>query len=659
MLIFLLSAFSISAKETSWTIEFKKDKLSGQGLSTSNKSTTYISSGDKIVSSVSSATNCYYGESGGLRVGKSATGDSNLGNFKLNIAADYQVVPTKIVVKASASANGTSHSFTVSGFGTQTLTTGDETSYTINAATSDKLTTLSVSNAKTKKGMLYIASVTVYYDDGTGGGDDPQPVTVPAPTFKVNGADPTTDEYEAGAKVTIDYDENTLVTYTLDGTDPTNYSEMYAGEEIIIEKTTTVKAIAFGDGDAVSEIREITVKIAKPKAPEFTVEGTAVAGYYTDGATVTISQADGAPFIYYTLDGTEPTGDSTPYEDAITLDKTTTIKAIAFDEYINASDVSEITIKVGEPPMSYETTYTFDFTKTDFGSTDLGSTDLGTVYGMPVTNSSNSYVKGESVVKQKGVTLKINSVNQGDNDYRLWYNKSNGVDLRLYSAKISISVESGVIKSVKFSKNSSNWGTVEETTSLGSLTNQTWVASETADANSVEFKFTPKGSGSSKTNTFLYSIDVTYDLGKPAPPCIVTETETAIHVSCDENCTLEYKKVVYTPKANGPARANSIVDDAADWTPLDGNTVEIEKINADNYGKQFTFRAKHASGAVSDETAFAVNADGTTTGVESVEAEEADAPVEYFNLQGVRVMNPDKGLFIRRQGNRVEKVMMK
>lgn len=389
--------------------------------------------------------------------------------------------------------------------------------------------------------------------------------------------------------------------------------------------------------------------------PEFTItsDDAAVAGWYPNNATVAITAETGAT-IYYTTDGvTEPTDKSTKYESPLTFTKTTTVKAIA---YLNGknSGVSETTVKIGVPPASHETTYTFDFTKTDFGSTDLG-----TVYGMPVTNSSNSYVKGESVVKQKGVTLKINSVNQGDNDYRLWYNKSNGVDLRLYSAKISISVESGVIKSVKFSKNSSNWGTVEETTSLGSLTNQTWVASETADANSVEFKFTPKGSGSSKTNTFLYSIDVTYDLGKPAPPCIVTETETTIHVSCDENCTLEYKKVVHTPKANGPARANSIVDDAADWTPLDGNTVEIEKINEDNRGKQFTFRAKHASGAVSDETAFAVNADGTTTGVESVEAEEADAPVEYFNLQGVRVMNPDKGLFIRRQGNRVEKVMMK
>lgn len=446
--------------------------------------------------------------------------------------------------------------------------------------------------------------------------------------------------------MTIDYDENTLVTYTLDGTDPTNDSEMYAGEEIIIEKTTTVKAIAFGDGDAVSEIREITVKIAKPKAPEFTVEGTAVAGYYTDGATVTISQADGAPFIYYTLDGTEPTGDSTPYEDAITLDKTTTIKAIAFDEYINASDVSEITIKVGEPPMSYETTYTFDFSIKDFGAT--------TVYGMvPQSGKDATYEKETKTIEQKGIAL---TLDKGEGDgYRVWSGASQ-TDIRIYTGStMQFSVaKDGIIKSIVFTKTNNNnpkWTNPTVDTGNFNGTTLTWTPADNSTVNSVTFTC----GGQVQIGT----ITVTYDLGKPAPPCIVTETETTIHVSCDENCTLEYKKVVYTPKANGPARANSIVDDAADWTPLDGNTVEIEKINEDNHGKQFTFRAKHASGAVSDETAFAVNADGTTTGVESVEAEEADAPVEYFNLQGVRVMNPDKGLFIRRQGNRVEKVMMK
>ncbi|MDE6452611.1 MAG: hypothetical protein K2L27_00240 [Muribaculaceae bacterium] len=36
-----------------------------------------------------------------------------------------------------------------------------------------------------------------------------------------------------------------------------------------------------------------------------------------------------------------------------------------------------------------------------------------------------------------------------------------------------------------------------------------------------------------------------------------------------------------------------------------------------------------------------------------------DAPVEYYNLQGVRVQNPGAGVYIRRQGNNVTKVMLR
>ena len=45
-------------------------------------------------------------------------------------------------------------------------------------------------------------------------------------------------------------------------------------------------------------------------------------------------------------------------------------------------------------------------------------------------------------------------------------------------------------------------------------------------------------------------------------------------------------------------------------------------------------------------------------GVEDV-AVDTNAPVEYFNLQGVRVVNPENGLFIRRQGNTVSKVVIR
>lgn len=47
-----------------------------------------------------------------------------------------------------------------------------------------------------------------------------------------------------------------------------------------------------------------------------------------------------------------------------------------------------------------------------------------------------------------------------------------------------------------------------------------------------------------------------------------------------------------------------------------------------------------------------------SSGVEDVMAEDADAPVEWFNLQGIRVANPDSGIYIRRQGCKVEKVVL-
>ena len=47
------------------------------------------------------------------------------------------------------------------------------------------------------------------------------------------------------------------------------------------------------------------------------------------------------------------------------------------------------------------------------------------------------------------------------------------------------------------------------------------------------------------------------------------------------------------------------------------------------------------------------------TAIENVTVDfDENAPVEYFNLQGVRVENPANGLYIQRQGNKVAKVIL-
>ena len=49
---------------------------------------------------------------------------------------------------------------------------------------------------------------------------------------------------------------------------------------------------------------------------------------------------------------------------------------------------------------------------------------------------------------------------------------------------------------------------------------------------------------------------------------------------------------------------------------------------------------------------------GGATGVVEMVV-ETEAPVEYFNMQGMRVENPENGIFIRRQGNKATKVRVK
>ncbi len=45
------------------------------------------------------------------------------------------------------------------------------------------------------------------------------------------------------------------------------------------------------------------------------------------------------------------------------------------------------------------------------------------------------------------------------------------------------------------------------------------------------------------------------------------------------------------------------------------------------------------------------------TGVEDV-VEDANAPVEYYDLTGRRVDNPTKGIYIKKVGNRTQKIML-
>jgi hypothetical protein len=47
------------------------------------------------------------------------------------------------------------------------------------------------------------------------------------------------------------------------------------------------------------------------------------------------------------------------------------------------------------------------------------------------------------------------------------------------------------------------------------------------------------------------------------------------------------------------------------------------------------------------------------SGIEGVAVDNSNAPVEFYNLQGVRVANPTNGIYVKRQGNTATKVLVK
>lgn len=128
--------------------------------------------------------------------------------------------------------------------------------------------------------------------------------------------------------------------------------------------------------------------------------------------------------------------------------------------------------------------------------------------------------------------------------------------------------------------------------------------------------------------------------------------------------TVEYDKDGNAVKENGEDVAASVLakapaaDDTA-WT----NKVAEEGENYEIYvpvtaGNYLSIRAKSVLGDLhSEELVKNVDASGNIiSSVEGVAADYMNSPVEYFNLQGVRVAADQPGLYIRRQGSKVEKV---
>ena len=143
----------------------------------------------------------------------------------------------------------------------------------------------------------------------------------------------------------------------------------------------------------------------------------------------------------------------------------------------------------------------------------------------------------------------------------------------------------------------------------------------------------------------------------PAAP-VVTMGEKTVTVTVEEGCTAYYKFVV----VNDQPAIETFALEADTWYPVENNTIDLTKLpmTSGNEKLQLTVKAVNADNVESEVYTTEPFANpGGTTGIADIELGE-EAPAEYYNLQGVRMEGElTPGLYIRRQGNKATKVIVK
>lgn len=490
------------------------------------------------------------------------------------------------------------------------------------------------------------------------------------------------DDYLIGATASISAPNASYIFYTTDGSDPkaegnTAVKEVEAtsvdlGKLALGE--TTIKAYIWDAEANASAVETVTVNVVK-KPAELSWSKTSCTVYLGEEPYEfpTLSHAEGIANneISYSIPESganvatinKETGDIN-----IIGVGSTTVRATytTTEESEYASSWVQYTLNVVNKASIHETKYLFDFTINDnYGLTTFSSSNSGfeTKIENPVTK-----------IIRKNITLDF-IVPEGDtgNTYRLWGGAT--TDMRIYkNIAINLSIpENGRIISITFKKgNNAKFALIPEKGTLSGIqyiNNQViWKATEGESVTSIKFTSKSDSEWNNSTDglTQLGGIEVVYDLGKPAMPYVVSEDESQIVIACDDYCVLHYTKVPHNGGAQAaPSRAalagtGKDLVDSETWYDHEASTLTIDKTNQSHVNRGYTFTAYHGETDMrSDALNILVDQSGTLTGVEGISAEaDADAPVEFYDLQGRKVANPQGGIFIRRQGNKVTKVAL-
>lgn len=383
-------------------------------------------------------------------------------------------------------------------------------------------------------------------------------------------------------------------------------------------------------------------------APEISPAG----GRFAEAQTVSISAGAGCK-IYYTLDGQAPTddvndGSTKLYTAPFTVAETTTVKAIAFDADDNHSSVATQTYTIVTPIEGAEgdgTEANPYNTIAALNEANLGSTATVFVKGTVVSISELSTQYGNA-------TYYISP--DGTEANQLYVFRGYGLNGEKFTAEDELKVgDKVVVKGALMLYNGApQIGTGSSIMKINDQQAEKYVP--TGDG-SVENPFTvadviginPKNSGANEDYPDKYWVkgyiagavngQVFADAILGTTAGIESQSNIVLAPSAS---TTEVVLCIPVQLPTGDVRtALNLVDNPT----ILGKEVMV-------YGNIYAY---FLNPGVKNVTEYKLD----PSAIEAVEAAEADAPVVYYNLQGVKVANPAAGnLYIRVQGNSSAKV---
>lgn len=394
--------------------------------------------------------------------------------------------------------------------------------------------------------------------------------------------------------------------------------------------------------------KKTQLKATNVEMPTFSPEG----GEYTGTQSVTISCATEGASIYYTTDGSNPTDASTPYTGAISIEETTTIKAIAYDATGESSYIATAVFTIKIP-------HTWDVTEQSYENED----ELGTVLTTPVTiifdvaeggTTPKYYTTGDAARLYGKNTLTVKAPEgKAISSIKVNYVKSNAGELTVDCGSYSLSDVVGT------------WTGVEPTVTFTNPNDKGHYRIQSIDVETVDLEEI----GSVTVSKAGYATYCNLQ------PCIVGDGSVTFVVPMAEGSTLEEEAIGTIPagtgvlvkgegtykvyghaKLTGNVKANHLIGVVEETTvPSDSYVLQNQDGNVAFYKvqegtvitlgayKAYLDSSIDAGGAVK---AFFMGEEAVeATGIDTVDA-SAEKATEIYNLNGQHVSVMTKGIYI-------------